>query len=146
MSLSRSSVLWTAASLLLAAGGTMRAQATAPVRPPLLAPDAYRPSHNPNHPAWVDEALEPANRAHITRIVEGKADVVLLDGGLYQGFRTGVNCVVTRKNAQGQDEAIVWLVVVASEENRCAALIHHQLENVTPMPGNEVRVSSMSLQ
>ncbi len=144
MSLARSSVLFTTAALLLATGGTLHAQATVTVRPPLLAPDAYRPSHNPNRPAWVDEALEPTSRAHISRIVEGKADVVLLDGGIYQGFRTGVNCVITRKNAQGQDEAVVWMVVVATEENRCAALVTQKL--TTPIPGNEVRVSSMSLQ
>jgi len=144
MPLSRSFVVLTAAALVLAAGGTMRAQSTAVVVPPLLPADAYRPTHNPNHPAWVDEALEPSNHAHISRIVEGQADVVLLDGGLYQGFRTGVIGVITHKGTQGQDEAVVWMVVVATEENRCAALVTKKL--VTPMPDQEVRVSSMSLQ
>jgi len=147
MSFCRSSAIFAAAALLLAAGGLARAQTSAgEIHPPLLPADAYRPSHNPLHPAWVDEALQPTNRAHISRIVEGKADVVLLDGGLYQGFHTGVAGVITRKNAQGQDEAVVWLVVVACEENRCAALIRHKLENVIPIPGNEVRVSTLSFQ
>ncbi len=136
----RPSVLFTAAALVLAAGGWAQAQSVAPVRPPLLPADAYRPTHNPNHPDWVDESLEPSGRAHIAHITEGQADVVLLDGGLYQGFRNGVDCVIQRKGA-----TVAQLVVVATEDTRCAALITNR-ENIIVVPGDEVRLSSMSPQ
>jgi predicted alpha/beta-hydrolase family hydrolase len=137
---SRSSVILTAAALVLAAGGWARAQSATTVRPPLLPADAYRPAHSATHPDWVDESLEPTSHAHITRITEGTADVALLDGGLYQGFRNGVKCVIQRQGA-----TVASLVVVACQENRAAALITER-ENIIIVPGDEVRVSSMSLQ
>lgn len=132
-------MLFTAAALVLVAGGWAQAQSAA-VRPPLLPPGAYRPTHSLTHPDWVDESLEPSGRAHIAHITQGQADVVLLNGGLYQGFRNGVDCVIQRKG-----DNVARLVVVACEDNRCAALIT-QRENVIVMPGDEVRVSSMSPQ
>ena len=138
----RPSVLLTAAALVLAAGALAHAQSAAPVRPPLLPADAYRPAHNANHPDWVDEPLAPTGRAHIARATEGQADVVLIDGGLYQGFHTGVFCVIMRK-----ETAVAQLVVVACEKDRCAALITNQGGiSIPPMPGDEVRVSTMSIQ
>jgi hypothetical protein len=140
MSALRPSLLLTAAALALAAGGWAHGQSTATLHPPLLPADAFRPAHNPNHPDWVDETLEPSNRAHISRVIEGKADVVLLDGGLYQGFRNGVDCVIMRKGAP-----VAQLVVVASQDTRSAALISNP-GNIIILPGDEVRVSSMSPQ
>jgi hypothetical protein len=140
MSALRPSLLLTAAAaLVLAAGGWLHAQPTPTLRPPLLPADAYRPARNSTRPSWVDETLAPSNLAHITRITEGKADVVLLDGGLYQGFRNGVDCVILR-----QGVPVAQLVVVATEQTRSAALITNQLQSVIPLPGDEVRVSSMS--
>lgn len=136
----RPSLLLSAAALALAAAGWARAQSPG-VHPPLLPADAYRPAHSTTHPDWVDDTLEPSNLAHISRIVEGKADVVLLDGGLYQGFRNGVACVIQRKG-----ETVASLVVVATQETRSAALITNQLASIIPLPGDEVRVSSMSAQ
>jgi hypothetical protein len=136
----RPSFIVSAAALVLAAGGWAHAQSTT-ARPPLLPADAYRPAHSATHPDWVDGSLEPSNIAHISRIIEGKADVVLLDGGLYQGFRNGVNCVIQRKGA-----TVASLVVVATQETRAAALITNQLASIIPLPGDEVRVSSMSPQ
>jgi hypothetical protein len=138
MSLHHSSVFCAAAGLLLAAAGWARAE-YAPMEwhAPLLAGNASRAT-NPNRPYWVDESLEPSGRASITRIVEGKADVVLLDGGLYQGFRNGVVCNVQRKGLP-----VAQMIVVASEEHRAAALITAQPNTVIITPGDEVRISTL---
>jgi hypothetical protein len=83
----------------------------------------------------VDESLEPSDRAHIARIAY---DVVLLDGGLYQGFRAGVVCTVQRSGLP-----VAQLIIVASEEHRAAALITALPNTVIITPGDEVRVSTL---
>jgi hypothetical protein len=142
MSHFRPTALFAAAALVLAADGLAYAQSAAPVRPPLLSPDAYHPAHSATHPDWVDAPLVPTGHAHISGITEGHADVVMLDGGLYQGFRNGVLCVIMRKDAP-----VAQLVVVAAEKDRSAALITNQNGLSSPLiPGDEVRVSTMSRQ
>ncbi|HTB64007.1 MAG TPA: hypothetical protein VK737_10515 [Opitutales bacterium] len=142
MSHFRPTALFAAAALVLAVDGLAHAQSTAAVRPPLLSQDTYHPAHSTTRPDWVDAPLVPTGHAHISRIAEGQADVVVLDGGLYQGFRNGVLCVIMRKDA-----AVAQLVVVATEEDRSAALITNQNGLSSPlMPGDEVRVSTMSAQ
>ncbi len=131
-----SSVFYATAGLLLAAVGWLRAEgATADWHPPLLASNSVKSAANPNRPYWVDESIEPSGRAHIARMVFG---VVLLDGGLYQGFRTGVVCTVQREGAP-----VAQLIIVASEEHRAAALITAQPNTVIITPGDEVRVSTL---
>jgi len=139
MSSLRSSIFCTAAGVLLAAGGWLRAEGatTTEWHAPLLANSASHAT-NQDRPYWVDESLEPSGRAHIARIVDGKANVVLLDGGLYQGFRTGVVCTVQREGAP-----VTQLIIVASEEHRAAALITAQPNTVIITPGDEVRVSTL---
>jgi hypothetical protein len=85
----------------------------------------------------VDESIEPSGHARIARMVEGKADVVMLDGGLYQGFRTGVVCTVQREGTP-----VAQLIIVASEEHRAAALVILP-NSVIITPGDEVRVSTL---
>jgi len=136
-----SSIFCTAAGILLAAGGCLRAENTpATWHAPLLANGNAKPATNPDRPYWVDESIEPSGHARITRMVEGKAEVVLLDGGLYQGFRTGVVCTVQRN---GESVANVELIIVASEEHRAAALITALSNTVIITPGDEVRVSTL---
>jgi hypothetical protein len=135
----RSSILCTAAGILLAASGWLRAEGatTTAWHSPMLA-NGTSHATNPDRPYWVDESLEPSGRARIARIVDGKAYVVLLDGGLYQGFRTGVVCTVQREGAP-----VAQLIIVASEEHRAAALITAQPNTVIITPGDDVRVSTL---
>jgi len=134
--------LFATAAALVPAAGTVHAQPSAGVRPPMLPADATRPARSATHPAWVDEPIEPSGRARVATVSEGKADVVLLDGGLYQGFHTGVNCVIQRN-----EKTVAWLVIVKCETDRSAALITNQLATVTPpMSGDEVRIATMSFK
>jgi len=133
MSLLRTTALTLAVATLLAAGSPARAQLT-DWHAPMLAPGTSHTSHA-DRPSWVDETLEPTNRAQIVRMVEGKADVVLLDGGLYQGFRAGVVCTVQHPTGSAQ------LIIVASEENRSAALI--MSNDLILVPGDVVRISTL---
>lgn len=138
MSFRHTSILCAATSILLAAGGLLSANgATVEWHPPLLANTASRIA-NPNRPYWVDESIEPSGHARISRMVEGKAEVVMLDGGLYQGFRTGVVCTVQRSGLP-----VAQLIIVASEEHRAAALITALPNTVIITPGDEVRVSTL---
>jgi hypothetical protein len=138
MSFNRTSIFGAATGLLLAASGWLRAEgATTEWHPPLLANGAPRVTTS-DRPYWVDESLEPSDRARIARILNGKADVVLLDGGLYQGFRTGVVCTVQREGLP-----VAQLIIVASEEHRAAALITAQPNTVIITPGDEVRISTL---
>jgi hypothetical protein len=138
MSFRHTSIFCAATGILLAAGGWLSAAgATTPWHSPLLAGTANRTT-NPNRPYWVDESIEPSGHARIARMVEGKADVVMLDGGLYQGFRTGVVCTVQREGAP-----VAQLIIVASEEHRAAALITARPNTVIITPGDEVRVSTL---
>jgi len=139
MSRRHSSAFCAAAIFLLVAGGAVRAEgATTEWHAPLLANGSEKPATNPNRPYWVDESIEPSGHARIARMLEGKADVVLLDGGLYQGFRTGVVCTVQREGTP-----VAQLIIVASEEHRAAALITDQPNSVIIKPGDEVSVSTL---
>jgi len=140
MSFRLSSTLGIATGVLLAAGGFARANAaTTEWHAPLLAGNATHVT-NQDRPYWVDESIEPSNKAHIVRMAVGKADVVLLDGGLYQGFRNGVVCNLYRG---GKSIDSVKLIVVASEEHRAAALIAALPTTVIITPGDEIRISTL---
>jgi len=135
MSFRLSSTFAIAAGALLAAGGFARVNAaTTEWHAPALVGNRTHVAVS-DRPYWVDESLEPSNRAHIARIAY---DVVLLDGGLYQGFRTGVVCTVQRSGLP-----VAQLIVVASEEHRAAALITALPNTVIITPGDEVHVSTL---
>jgi hypothetical protein len=125
----RPSSSWIFAAALAVAGGWAFAQTPAA----------------PARPSWADEPLEASNRATVARVVPGSADIVVLDGGLYQGIRTGVLCVVERADATDAPPAIVArLVVVASQPEHSAALITALGANVTLRPGDQVRLETSS--
>jgi len=136
MSSRRISTCLLAAAVLAAGNGLCAQTAPAEWHAPMLPPGANRPAADTDHPRWVQETIEPTNRAHIARMLEGHADVVVLDSGYYQGFRDGVVCLVQRGNTP-----VARLMVVATEENRCAALITNLPPDVIIVPGDEVRVS-----
>ncbi len=124
------------ATALLAGAGAARAQTDTPEwHAPMLAPGSRQPVDT-LRPRWVDEPLIPSSRARIERVVKGTDNVVVLDGGYYQGFRNGVICVV-----QHGDTPVARLIVVATEDNRCAALILDQPQDVILIPGDQVRLS-----
>ncbi|HVU38247.1 MAG TPA: hypothetical protein VHC95_07930 [Opitutales bacterium] len=123
-----------------AATGLAHAQsaATAEWRPPLAAPEFNRATKDSLLPRWVLEPLSPANDARIATILEGHADVVVLNSGYYQGFRNGAVCQVQRDNGP-----VAKLIVVAAQETRSAALILNQPATVILVPGDEVRLSTL---
>ncbi len=123
---------------VLAGAGWVCAQ-TAPTEwhAPMLLP-GNRPTADNNRPRWVEEPLAPTSGAHITRMVEGRADVVVLNGGYYQGFRNGVIC-----NVEHGGTPVARLIVVSAEENRSAALITDLPKNVILVPGDNVRLSAL---
>lgn len=136
---SRATFAWLSAAALLAVAGVARAQTTAAEwRTPMVAPEVSRSAKDSSLPRWVREPLSPANSSHIVRILEGKADVVALDSGYYQGFRNGVVCAVQRNGTP-----VARLIVVSAEENRCAALILELPQTVIIVPGDEVRLSTI---
>ncbi len=122
---------------ILAAVGAARAQTT-DWRTPLAAPELARTAKDTTLPRWVSEPLSPVNSSRIVRMLEGKADVVALDSGYYQGFRDGVVCLVQRSGT-----AVARLIVVSAEANRSAALILDVPQTVILVPGDEVRLSAI---
>jgi hypothetical protein len=109
--------LWSSA--LFAAGGAL----------------AHGAAATPQHPAWVDDTLEPDGRAAIAQVTPGSPDVIVLDRGLYTGLRVGTPCLVERNGV-----AIADLVVVASEPGRAAALITGLAKDTTLQAGDKVRL------
>jgi hypothetical protein len=122
-------VLHTAAALA-AAGLVAHAQTQSVVSRPAVA----------SHPSWVDDTLEPDGRARIASVASGSPDVVVLDHGLYVGFRIGTPCLVERNGA-----TVGELVVVASQPSRGAALITSQSVSSGPLQaGDQVRLKTLS--
>jgi hypothetical protein len=134
----------------LAAAAALPAQTPAwqralnpPVRIPFLSPEKLEES---KRPAWAGqtldasghiqvETLEPSNHARVVRVVPGKTDVVVLDGGLYAGLQVGMALQVERFGTP-----VAKLVVVASEIQRSAALILADESVSAPLAGDDVSI------
>lgn len=70
-------------------------------------------------PTFVGESLEPNGLARVSAVVAGEtADLVVLDGGLEAGFRTGMIAQVER----GTDR-VARLLVVEATPSQAVALI-----------------------
>ena len=78
-------------------------------------------------PAFVSESIYSPNKARIKTIDSNLvADLVILDGGLEQGFRLGMLCSVERRTYP-----IGELIIIKSESNCSAALILNLEDNFT---------------
>ena len=89
-------------------------------------------------PAFVSESIYNSNKASVS-IVDSNlaADLVILDGGLEQGFRLGMVCLVERGT-----QSIGELVIIESGSACSAALILDLTENLTIQPGDSVRIKT----
>lgn len=89
-------------------------------------------------PAFVDESIYSSNKATVSTIDSNlAADLVILDGGLEQGLRLGMVCLVERGT-----QFIGELIVIESRSNCSAALILNLTENLTIQSGDRVRVKT----
>ena len=113
------------------------------VKVPFLSPEKIEES---KRPAWAGqtldatghirvETLSPSNHARVVRVVPGKADVVVLDAGLYAGLQVGMSLQVERFGT-----TVAKLVLVASDVQRSAGLIMADQSFSTPLPGDDVSI------
>lgn len=92
-------------------------------------------------PDFVGQALEPAGRATVQSVVEGNAgDLVLLDGGLAQGFRAGMVAVVER-----QSTPVARLLIAEATRDRAVGLILGLSSQQTIQTGDRVLRSVLSI-
>ena len=85
-------------------------------------------------PDFVDESIYSSNKAKVS-VIESNymADLVILDGGLEQGLRLGMVCLVER-SAQ--------LIGELTTKNCSAALILNLTENLIIQSGDNVRIKT----
>ena len=89
-------------------------------------------------PAFVSESIYSSNRAKVLAIEPNlAADLVVLEGGLDQGIRLGMLCLVERGT-----QSIGELIIVESGSNCSAALILELTDNLTIQPGDVVRIKT----
>ncbi len=90
-------------------------------------------------PGFVDEPLHSPNRAPVDSIVSAPAaDFVILDGGLEQGLRLGMVCVVTRGNRE-----LGELIIIESRIDRAAALILELDASISLQAGDIARIKTL---
>ncbi len=88
-------------------------------------------------PAFLDEPLYATNRALIDSIVTGPdADIVVLDGGILEGFIPGQICEVVRGES---DERVAELIISDSFLSFSVGLITDLNEGVTLVNGDRIR-------
>ncbi len=89
-------------------------------------------------PAFVDESIYSSNKAKVSSIHSNlMADLVILDGGLEQGLRLGMVCLVERGV-----QLIGELIIIESGSNCSAALILNLTENSIIQSGDDVRIKT----
>ena len=89
-------------------------------------------------PAFVSESIYGSGKASVS-VVDSNlaADLVILDGGLEQGLRLGMTCLVERAS-----QTISELVIIQSESSCSAALILNLASNSTIQAGDSVRIKT----
>ena len=89
-------------------------------------------------PDFVDESIYSSNKAKVS-VIESNymADLVILDGGLEQGLRLGMVCLVERSA-----QLIGELTIIESTKNCSAALILNLTENLIIQSGDNVRIKT----
>ncbi len=89
-------------------------------------------------PAFVNESIHSSNKANVLVIDHHfMADLVILDGGLEQGLRLGMVCLIER-GAQTVGE----LIIIESGSNCSAALILNLTKNLIIQPGDCARIKT----
>jgi hypothetical protein len=87
-----------------------------------------------SRPAWLDDDVDPSHIARVASVQPGVADVVVLDGGLYENLRIGTPCLVLHNGT-----LVGEMVVVASNKEHAAALIiPRQIKGAVVAAGDDV--------
>ena len=89
-------------------------------------------------PDFVSESIYSSNRANVL-IVDPNlaADLVILNGGLEQGLRLGMVCLVERGV-----QTVGELIIIESTSNCSAALILDLTDELTIRSGDSVRIKT----
>ena len=70
-------------------------------------------------PQWVDSLMLPTGMGEVAKVVESDAaDIIVMSGGLSEGFRTGMYCRIIRDK-----QIIASVVIVEARPDQAAALI-----------------------
>lgn len=92
-----------------------------------------------NVPDFVDDSIYGSNRAKVLMVDSNPAaDLVILDGGLEQGMRLGMICLVERGR-----QSVGELVIIESASNCSAALILSLTDELTIRTGDSVRIKTL---
>lgn len=92
-------------------------------------------------PEFVRQSLEPSGLASVRSVQTGEAqDLVILDGGLAQGFRQGMVAIVERENA-----TVARVLIAASTEDASVGLILELSPEQEIASGDRVVRSILSL-
>lgn len=105
-----------------------------------LSATAADGAEQPSRPGFVD-SLEPSNLAEVARVVVGsEADLVVLSAGWLEGFRTGMNCLVSDGNMRTGE-----IVLVDVRLNHAVGLILNRPEDAGIQPGHLVTIKTFSV-
>lgn len=90
-------------------------------------------------PAFVKESLYSSYAASVASVESTlAADIVVLDGGLEQGFRRGMVCTVNRGlNSIGE------MIIIESRSDRAAGLILELVDDSIIQAGDIARVKTL---
>ena len=90
-------------------------------------------------PAFVNESIYSSNKAKVSIIDSNlAADLVILDGGLDQGLRLGMVCLLERDT-----ETIGELIIIESKSRCSAALILDLEDQSIIQSGDTVRIKTL---
>jgi len=89
-------------------------------------------------PDFIQGSIYSSNKAKVSTVESSLAvDLVILDGGLEQGFRLGMVCLIERGT-----QSIGELIIIQSNSNCSAALILDLADNSIIRSGDNVRIKT----
>lgn len=89
-------------------------------------------------PAFIAEGLYTPNAAPVAEVLAGEdTDLVVIEGGLLQGLRRGMICRIERG-----DRTVGEVLIIASREQRAAALILQIARETTIQSGDIARIKT----
>ena len=89
-------------------------------------------------PSFINESIYSSSEATVSVIDANlAADLVILDGGLEQGLRLGMVCLVERGS-----KSIGELIIIESKSDCSAALILNLTDNLLIQSGDRARVKT----
>ena len=96
----------------------------------------------PVDPPYVDAPVYPTGRTSVFGVARGHhTDLVLLEAGYDQGFRTGALCDVSR-----EDQPVGEIILIEVREDRAAALITELQTDQAIRSGDTVSIQTIRLR